>query len=64
MSRAGVPSDHAERCLGHVIGGIRGTYDRHNYAAEKATALAALARIISDIVTGTAPNVVRLRRHG
>ena len=29
MSRAGVPSDHAERCLGHVIGGVRGTYDRH-----------------------------------
>ena len=25
MSRAGVPSDHAERCLGHVIGGIRGS---------------------------------------
>jgi hypothetical protein len=24
MSRAGVPSDHAERCLGHVIGGVRG----------------------------------------
>jgi Phage integrase family len=30
MSRAGVPSDHAERCLGHVIGGIRGTYDQTN----------------------------------
>src|SRR5262249_29215479 len=29
MSRAGVPSDHAERCLGHVIGGVRGVYDRH-----------------------------------
>jgi integrase len=28
MSRAGVPSDHAERCLGHVIGGIRGIYVR------------------------------------
>jgi integrase len=22
--RAGVPTDHAERCLGHVIGGVRG----------------------------------------
>src|SRR5262249_45565892 len=29
MSRAGVPSDHAERCLGHVINGVRGVYDRH-----------------------------------
>jgi hypothetical protein len=35
MSRAGVPSDHAERCLGHVLPGIRGTYDRHEYLAEK-----------------------------
>ena len=35
MSRAGVPSDHAERCLGHVLPGIRGTYDRHEYLNEK-----------------------------
>ena len=63
MSRAGVASDHAEHVLGHVIPGVRGIYDRHEYHDEKATALAALARIISDIVTGTAPNVVRLR-HG
>ena len=31
MSRAGVPTDHAERCLGHVIGGVRGVYDRYEY---------------------------------
>jgi len=43
MSRAGVPSDHAERCLGHVIGGVRGVYDRHEYHAEKASAFEALA---------------------
>src|SRR5207344_2729438 len=35
MSRAGVASDHAERCLGHVIGGVRGVYDRHEFHAEK-----------------------------
>ena len=29
MSRAGVDSDIAERCLAHTIGGIRGVYDRH-----------------------------------
>ena len=28
MSRAGVNPDIAERCLGHVIGGVRGVYDR------------------------------------
>jgi integrase len=50
MSRAGVNSDHAERCLGHVIGGVRGTYDRHEYYAEKQQAYAALAAQIDRIV--------------
>src|SRR5262249_35218994 len=34
MSRAGIDADTAERCLGHVIGGVRGTYDRHEYRDE------------------------------
>ena len=50
MSRAGVPSDHAERCLGHVIGGVRGTYDRHEYHEEKRLAFEALASLIERIV--------------
>jgi integrase len=49
MSRAGVPSDHAERCLGHVISGVRGTYDRHEYHAEKKAAFEALARQIAKL---------------
>jgi integrase len=53
MSRAGVPTDHAEQCLGHVIGGIRGIYDRHSYRDEKAAALTALAALITSIVTDT-----------
>src|SRR5262249_46320428 len=52
MSRAGVPSDHAERCLGHVIGGVRGVYDRHEYHREKAQAFEALASLIERIVSG------------
>ena len=44
MSRAGVSADHAERCLGHVIGGVRGVYDRHEFADEKRAAFEALAR--------------------
>jgi integrase len=60
MSRAGVPSDHAERCLGHVIGGVRGTYDRHEYHAEKARAFDALAGLVARIVDPKA-NVVPLR---
>jgi integrase len=50
MSRAGVNSDHAERCLGHVIGGVRGTYDRHEYYAEKQLAFEKLATQIERIV--------------
>lgn len=50
MSRAGVNSDYAERCLGHVIGGVRGTYDRHEYHAEKQLAFEKLAAQIERIV--------------
>jgi integrase len=60
MSRAGVPSDHAERCLGHVISGVRGVYDRHEFHAEKKQAFEALATLIDRIVSPT-PNVVQLR---
>jgi integrase len=59
MSRAGVPSDHAERCLGHVIGGVRGTYDRHAYYEEKKRAFEALASLVERIVNPAA-NVVAL----
>jgi integrase len=61
MSRAGVPADHAERCLGHVIGGVRGVYDRHEYHAEKALAFEALASLIERIVQGTQASVMQLR---
>jgi hypothetical protein len=60
MSRAGVPTDHAERCLGHVIGGVRGTYDRHAYHAEKKAAFEALAGQIDRIINPQ-DNVVPMR---
>jgi integrase len=60
MSRAGVQSDHAERCLGHVIGGVRGVYDRHEYLEEKRQAFSALAGLVDRIVNPQ-PNVVPLR---
>jgi integrase len=50
MSRADISPDHAERCLGHVIGGVRETYDRHEYHAEKKRAFEALAAQIERIV--------------
>jgi integrase len=64
MSRAGVPTDHAERVLGHVIGGVRGTYDRHEYLDEKRDALASLARLVDRIIAGrpTELKLVRVTR--
>jgi integrase len=50
LSRAGVATDHAERCLGHVIGGVRGIYDRHEYYDEKAKAFEALAALVQRII--------------
>jgi integrase len=43
MTRAGVEPDHAERALGHVIGGVRGVYDRASYRDEKRRAFEAVA---------------------
>jgi integrase len=60
MSRAGVNSDIAERCLGHVIGGVRGVYDRHEYLEEKRIAFEALAAQIERILNPQ-ENVVPLR---
>jgi hypothetical protein len=45
-----VPADHAERCLGHVMGGVRGTYDRYEYLEEKRDAFEKLATVIGNIL--------------
>ena len=50
MSRSGVEPDHAERALGHVIGGVRGIYDRHAFEREKARAFEALAELVRRIL--------------
>jgi integrase len=61
MSRAGVNSDVAERCLGHVIGGVRGIYDRHRYVEEMRAAYERLAGLIGRIVNPAPANVVPIR---
>jgi hypothetical protein len=61
MSRAGVSWDHAERCLGHVIGGVRETYDRHSFQGEKRKAFEALAAQIERILN-PADNVTDLAK--
>lgn len=50
MSQAGVPTDHAERCLGHVMPGVRGVYDRYEYLDEKREAFDRPAALIKRIV--------------
>jgi integrase len=60
MSRAGIDADHAERALGHVIPGVRGVYDRHEFRDEKRRAFEALAAQIERIINPQ-PNVVALR---
>ena len=50
MARAGVRPDVSERVLGHVIKGVEGIYDRHDYREEKADALRKLAALLADIV--------------
>lgn len=60
MARAGVRSDIAERTLGHVIPGVEGVYDRHDYTAEKSRALEALAGLIERILDPQSENVVQM----
>jgi hypothetical protein len=50
LSQAGVTSDHAEACLGHLKTGVEATYDRHDYRAEKKAAFAELADLVDRIV--------------
>jgi integrase len=61
MSRAGVDSDVAERCLGHTIAGVRGTYDRYKYLEEKREAFETLAGMVETILNPPADNLVALR---
>jgi integrase len=57
MTRAGIDPDHAERALGHMIAGVRGVYDRHDFRDEKRQAFDALASQVERIVNPQ-PNVV------
>jgi integrase len=60
LSRAGISADVAEMCLGHVLTGVRKTYDRHSFHVEKKHAFEALASLISSIIDPR-PNVIALR---
>jgi integrase len=55
MSRAKVLPHISERVLGHTIKGVEGTYDRYEYAEEKAEALKQLDHLIETIINPPQP---------
>ena len=61
LARAGISPDTAERCLGHKLSGVRGTYDRHTYHAEMLHGFTALSALIDRIVNPPADVVTPLR---
>jgi integrase len=62
MSRAGVDSDHAERCLGHLPGTIRQTYDQHSFIPEMRIAYQKLAVLIHHITSNVVTQLHRKKR--
>jgi integrase len=60
MQRAGVRPDISERVLGHALGAIEGTYDRHSYLDEKRDALGKLAAMVERILNPARAEVVSL----
>jgi integrase len=62
MSRAGVVSDVAEQCLGHLLSGVRKTYNRDDFKPQKRAAFDALAGLIERIVHPPADVVTPMRR--
>jgi integrase len=60
LARAGVSREIAERLMGHTLGGIEGIYNRFDYQPEKAHALAALAKLIEEILQPAPDRVVSI----
>ncbi len=60
LARAGVQHEVAENILGHTLGGVVATYNRHSYDDEKAYALRELAALIERIAAPPRDNVVPL----
>jgi integrase len=62
LSRAGVNSDVAEKCLGHSRGDIIERYDRHPFLPEMRVAFEKLATTIEHIVNPPEGAVIPMRR--
>jgi integrase len=62
LSELGVSADIGERILGHVIGGVRGTYDRYGFLREKREALDRWAVHLDGVANPRPAKVVKMRR--
>jgi integrase len=62
LGKLGTPPHIAERCLNHKIGGVEGTYDRHEYFDERREALTKWAHVVAECEAGDAVNVVPMKR--
>jgi integrase len=61
LAALGVRREVAERCLGHKIRGVEGTYDRHDYFNERRLALAQWTQLILQAERGKS-TVTPIRR--
>jgi diadenosine tetraphosphate (Ap4A) HIT family hydrolase len=61
FDRLAISEATAEKCLGHVRGGIVGTYNHHEAKAEKQAAFESLAREIERIAGGKPAKVIPIR---
>jgi integrase len=61
MDRLGISETTAEKCLGHIRGGIVGTYNHHEAKEEKRAAFDALAWEIERISSGKPAKVIPIR---
>ncbi len=52
LAALGVRSEVAERCLGHKLRGIEGTYNRHDYFDERRVALEQWTRLVTQAELG------------
>jgi integrase len=52
LAALSVRREVAERCLGHKLRGVEGTYDRHDYFKERRVALARWAQLLLDAERG------------
>jgi integrase len=52
LAALGVRREVAERCLGHAIRGVEGTYDRHDYFKERRVALERWTDVLMDAQGG------------